>query len=548
MNILYFCCLLGSFFNLGHPTEPTLSEDQLQALEAIATRDVPAEAPGIATAVIWQGKVVYQKVAGLASLEDSLPITSQSRFNLASNGKQFTALGLLLLAEDGRLGLDDDFREYLPELYTNSEYTVTLRHLLTHTSGMRDIYDLWRLQGKTWWKEPLVQADFFQLMAKQEDLNFVPGSQYAYSNTNYILLAEIISRVSGQPFEVYMANIFQRLGMPNTHFGLPTADYSSLIAKPYFNFNTWRGYNWNWTIAGDGNLFSSLDDQVRWEQLLQGKGTADISAELLGASQQLLEDTPNTAYGYGLEFGEYRGIPYRFHEGATGAWKATVVRFADPQFSIITFTNSGKVTPNYQTRAMADVLLNLPEEVDAFPILPPASDAVFATEELPGMYLSSGGYYFQLTQKGDDLILSRDNRGDVVLARESPYVFHEAADPAFKQAFALDAEGNLTVTAYYPTVPPFTLTKPRVNWQAYPYQAIEGSYLNVETGSSFQIEHVAEQAYQVQFGEKKRSGILIKPGQMMVAGYMLWFDKNTEKVEEIRLQGKRVRNVAFMKQ
>jgi CubicO group peptidase (beta-lactamase class C family) len=186
-----------------------LSENQLKKLDSIATQDVPKNAPGIATAIINNGNVIFQSYAGIANFKDNLKIDKDTRFNIASNGKQFPALAILILEDEKKLKLSDDIRQYLPELYPKIKSKITINDLLNHTSGIRDVYDLWSLKGMTWWEYSFKNNDVLELIKKQEDLNFEPSTKYLYSNTNYILLAIIVEKISRSTFKEYTDVIFQ---------------------------------------------------------------------------------------------------------------------------------------------------------------------------------------------------------------------------------------------------------------------------------------------------------------------------------------------------
>lgn len=243
-----------------------LSELQIAQLDSISTQDVPKEAPGIATAIISKRQIIYRKFAGYENLQTGSEIDANSRFNLASNGKQFTALAILILEEHGKLRLTDDIRMYLPELFVNLSNKISVQNLLNHTSGIRDVYDLWSLQGITWWQETYDNKDVLELLKKQTALNFEPGSKYSYSNSNYILLAEIIERVSKESFVSYTNGIFDKLNMNESSFEDRYDAIKGPIAKAYFNFDTWSNYDWKWNVVGDGNFFSTLNDQMEWEK------------------------------------------------------------------------------------------------------------------------------------------------------------------------------------------------------------------------------------------------------------------------------------------
>jgi CubicO group peptidase (beta-lactamase class C family) len=209
-------------------------------------------------------------------LTDSTLITKDTRFNIASNGKQFTALAILVLIDEKKINLTDDIRKYLPTIYPKLNSKITIENLLNHTSGIRDVYDLWSLQGFTWWKYTFSNKDVLALIEKQQELNFLPNTKYLYSNTNYILLTAIIEKVTGKSFVVYTNDLFKKLNMPNTSFEDNYTKIRGPIAKAYFNFSTWKNYNWIWNVCGDGNIFSTLADQLQWELILQGNADNNI--------------------------------------------------------------------------------------------------------------------------------------------------------------------------------------------------------------------------------------------------------------------------------
>ncbi|HEY9117394.1 MAG TPA: serine hydrolase domain-containing protein, partial [Roseivirga sp.] len=195
--------------------QQSLTPIQKQQLEEIATQDVPENAPGIATAIIQNGRVIFKQYAGMADLSDSSIIGESTRFNIASNGKQFTALAVLSLIDNKQLKLSDDIRKWFPNLLPKVKDNITVQHLLNHTSGIRDFYDLMSLQGYTWWEVSWNNYDVLNLLEKQTDLNFEPGTKYLYSNSNYILLALLIEKVSKQSFVEYTNEMFKQLNMPN---------------------------------------------------------------------------------------------------------------------------------------------------------------------------------------------------------------------------------------------------------------------------------------------------------------------------------------------
>ncbi|GAA0871858.1 hypothetical protein GCM10009117_10040 [Gangjinia marincola] len=542
-HILAFLLVSLSTIAMG---QIKLTPKQHAKLDQIATQDVPSGAPGIATAIIADGKLLYERYAGFEQLEDSLTINQASRFNLASNGKQFTALAILLLEEQGKLKLSDDIRTYFPMLYPNISSKITIQHLLQHTSGIRDVYDLWSLQGITWWRNTYDNEDSLALIQAQDELNFTPGTKYLYSNSNYILLAELIERVTKTSFVDYTNKIFSQLNMKNTSFENNYLDIQGPIAKAYFNFDTWSTYDWKWNVTGDGNFFSTLLDQIEWEKIVQGCGNSNISKVIINKSQQREQLDTEIPYGYGLEFGSYKDIPYRFHEGATGAWKATVVRFDEPKISFITMTNSGKTIPSYQTRQMIDVVLDLESTSATYETEPNKIGNYISEEEILGTYLTPNNFSFEFKEKEDgSLILDRIGRGEVELEREAANIFRQKYDPAFKQEFTKNEQGEMMVTAYYTTHAPYNLTRTDTNWDTYDFSLLNGTYKNTETDVTLTIRYDEEQEYTVNRDGKEYKGRLVTLTKLLVNNYVIEFDIEDKVISTLFLSANRIERVRF---
>ena len=199
---------------------------QAQTLASIAPEQVDGvfakwnkrDSPGCALAVLQNSVVVYERGYGMADLEHDSAITPTTPFHVASVSKQFTAAAILILAQRGKLSLDDDVRKYLPEM-PDFGVTISIHHLLHHTSGLRDQWDLLRLAGWRYSLDLITDADVMSLVIQQKELNFLPGSEYLYSNTGFTVLGQVVKRISGQSLREFTTkNIFEPLGMKNTHF------------------------------------------------------------------------------------------------------------------------------------------------------------------------------------------------------------------------------------------------------------------------------------------------------------------------------------------
>ncbi len=543
MRIYSFLLVLISLNTLG---QQSLTREQIEKLNIVATQDVPKKAPGIATAIISDGKVVFEKYAGYANLQDSTLINDKSRFNIASNGKQFTALAILILADSKKLSLTDDIRKYFPELYPNIGDKITINNLLNHTSGIRDFYDLLSLQGITWWEKSYNNMDVLNIVKKQKDLNFSPGTKHLYSNTNYVLLALIVENVSKESFTSFTKKMFHELNMPNTAFVDNASKIEEPIAKSYFNFNTWTTYNWIWNASGDGNIFSTLNDQIQWELAIQGKSQTKIKRKIIEQSQSLIPNSI-TNYGYGLEFGTYKNFEYKFHEGATGAWKATVLRIPIKKTSFITLTNTGKSVPYTQTRQMVDVVFDLKSDKEYLVTKPKETGPFIGDSELIGTYLTNDNFAFQFVNIENKIYLKRIGRNDVELVRESENIFNQKYDSDFKQEFRRNQNGELEVTAYYINHSPYTLKKVANNWDNFDFKSIDGDYFNPEINVTVSVRYKNDSNFDVTIGnDYKTTGFLVSKTKMLVDFYTIDFAQNG-MTNEFYLSGDRIKNLTFKK-
>ena len=194
----------------------TLTSVQIKRIDSVFSQFDGTNRPGCALGVGQGGVPVYARGYGMSDLQHGVPITPQSIFHVASVSKQFTAFAVGLLAQDGKISLDDDVRKYIPELPVYGK-TITIRHLIYHTSGIRD---QWELLGMAGWRYPddlFTQEDVLDIVVRQKALNFSPGDEYVYSNSGYSLLAMIVQRVSGKTLREFAnQRIFQPLGMTST--------------------------------------------------------------------------------------------------------------------------------------------------------------------------------------------------------------------------------------------------------------------------------------------------------------------------------------------
>src|SRR5687767_9705433 len=214
------------------------SPDRQARVDEIFKEFTVPGSPGCTVAVYQDGTTVLSRAYGMANLDHDVPLTPSSIFHVASVSKQFTATAILLLAQDGKLSLDDDIRTHVPELPDFGK-KITIRHLANHTSGIRDQWDLLGLAGWRYSRDLITDDDVLELLARQQDLNFSPGERHLYSNSGFTLMAVIVKRVSGQSFREFTSErIFKPLGMTSTHF---RDNFAEIVKNQAYGYAPERG-------------------------------------------------------------------------------------------------------------------------------------------------------------------------------------------------------------------------------------------------------------------------------------------------------------------
>ncbi len=302
------------------------------------------DTPGAAVAVIKDGIVVYRKGFGCAQLEYGVPITPSTVFHVASVSKQFTAMAITMLEAAGKLSADDNIRKYLPEM-ADFGVPITIRHLLNHTSGLRDQWDLLILSG---WRmdDVITQAQILDRLRRQKELNFAPGSRYLYSNSGFTLLAEIVSRVSGKPFTDWTREtIFQPLGMTSTHFHL---DHTEIVRDRAYSYDGdpehgFHALPLNYANVGATSLFTTVEDMANWLRNFEDKRVGGPAVLDKMETKGVLNDGTEIGYARGLEIGVYKGLKTIGHSGGDAGFRSQVIYFPGERFGVAVFSNLGLV-------------------------------------------------------------------------------------------------------------------------------------------------------------------------------------------------------------
>jgi CubicO group peptidase (beta-lactamase class C family) len=353
----------GAASAAGAPALPLDAPGFVARIDSVFAPWTGPDRPGCAVGVSQRGRVMFERAYGMADLASGAPMTPATVVHSASLAKQVTALAVLLLEREGKLSLGDDVRRWLPEL-PRYETPITVRHLLGHTSGLRDFFELLIIARGRFEEERITDADAMGVVRRQRELNFVPGTEYGYSNTNYLLASKIVERASGQRFPAFVqSRIFGPLGM--THSSL--RDDVTLVVPGRAAGYTRDGAGWrasmpNFDVLGSTNLETTIGDLLRLAENLDHPvvGDAAIVRRMLTAGTLATGDT--TSYGLGLALVRDRGVRLAEHEGRDPGFRAYLGRWLEPRVSVALLCNTTAINPVGIGRDVGGLVIGLPPQ------------------------------------------------------------------------------------------------------------------------------------------------------------------------------------------
>lgn len=352
-------------------------------IDSVFSHWTRTDGPGCIAGVRQGGSTLHLKAYGMANLEYGVPLSTESVSESGSVAKQFTSAAMVLLAQRGKLSLEDDIRKHLPEV-PDFGRTITIRHLLTHTSGLRD---QWALLGLAGWP-PGTQVHsiplILDLVSRQRRLNFDPGSLYLYSNTGYALAAAIVQRVTGTSLaEWSQANLFEPLGMKDTEW---RDDYRRVVKGRATAYSPLRSGGWQQDmpftmVYGNGGLLTTVPDLLTWNDALDA-GRAPLTPDVVRQLEtpRPLTDGSESNYALGLSIGTYRGVREVAHGGATAGYRTYLARYPDRALSVAVLCNGASADAGVYAHRIARTVLGLPAEEAA-----PGPVAAVAPGELAPM-------------------------------------------------------------------------------------------------------------------------------------------------------------------
>lgn len=365
--------------------------------------------PGYAVGIVRKDSLVFAKGYGVASLEHRMPITANTRFYIASVSKQFTGYCITLLARQRKLDLDEDIRVYLP-WFPDLQKKITARHLLHHTSGIRDHLNMIAIAGLT--IDGVLTNDLvIKTLQQQKGLNFNPGERYQYSNSNYVLLAEIVRAVSGRSLRDYADSaIFRPLRMKDTHFHDNPGELVEDRALSY-----WPGANGTYTNAqqniytvGDGGIFTTVTDAARWIENFYHPVAGDAADIASLTVTDRLNSGKVMSYASGISVGSWGGWKMYSHGGALHGYNSFMTVYPELQMGIVILGNVREGNIHQMSDAIASLFIEPKKQntddtkVTRNPDKETAADKTIL-QRYEGDYISDEGYLLNVTWKRDRL-------------------------------------------------------------------------------------------------------------------------------------------------
>jgi CubicO group peptidase (beta-lactamase class C family) len=365
--------------------------------------------PGCAVGVSREGDKVLERGYGMADLEHDVPNKETTIFEAGSVSKQFTAAALLMLARDGKLSLDDAVRKYVPEL-PDYGAPLTIRHMLNHTSGLRDWGSVAAIAGWPRTSRVHTHGHVLDIISRQRTLNFTPGTRWSYSNSGYNLAAIIVSRVSGHPFaEFTRARIFEPLKMTRTSW---RDDYTRVVKDRAIAYSLSREQFFMdmpfENVHGNGGLLTTVGDLLQWAANYSRPEVGDATFMKDMIEPGRFADGRPHDYGLGIRTRQHRGVRELWHSGSTAGYRAYLANYPDRRVSVAVLCNLASANADQFAQSIADVYLDLPQASTTEPPSAGApADTNGARDSIPGMY--------RRTDTGEPIVIARQG-GAVQLA------------------------------------------------------------------------------------------------------------------------------------
>jgi len=474
---------LFSVLSFGLYSGQSNQKDPISRADSLWNTYKHENTPGMAVAIIKDGKVIYKRTYGLANLESKTPITDSTAFNIASVSKQFTAFIALLAEQEGKLSLDDDIRVYLPEL-SHLSYKITIRQLANHTHGLPNFSEIKKLQGfGDEFKVNNTEAVHTLLQIKR--VNFPPGEQYQYNNTGFTLLAEILRRVYKKDFsQIAKEYVFKPLHMNNT---LAIDDPDKIIPNKAESYqpkgSTFVKLPIGQMVSGSSNIYATLDDLCKWAANFQNPIQGSRTLYNTMQKNTVLNYGRNIEYGLGLQTEKYKGLDIVFHGGGTVGYRTYILHVPSQQFSVIMLGNGQGFDGLLIAYQLVDFFL---KDQETIPVKPQkTSYAPSELKQFGGVYELNPGNYLEISTEGKDLYLGTYNhKGKELLQVIGDNKFKISSIPTASLTFN-NGSVKLRIADFTYTAKKVTMNPPKADKMV--LNKLVGFYRNEEFNTIYQL-------------------------------------------------------------
>ena len=508
-----------------------------RAFEKAAKTNI-GPAPGCAVGVSLNGESVFEKAFGLAEMEHNISNTPQTIFESGSVAKQFTAAALVLLQQDGKLNLDDPVRKYIPEL-PEYDKPITIRHILTHTAGLRDWGSVMALTGAGRGDRVITQAIALDVIYRQKHLDFTPGAEYSYTNSGYQLAAEIVERVSKQKFPAFVEErLFKPLGMKNSS----TRDNYQRIVPGRAHAYSRQGPTSPWelnmpfmNVYGNGGMLTTVGDWLKWNAMLDGR---IWNAKLVDAleTQGVLNDGRKIDYALGLSIETAKdGMKDITHGGSTAGYQTFLARFPDKKLSVAVLCNG-------TNPGAGGLAYGVFEEIFGPPSSPAKVETVAVAEDQLKKY--AGIWRNDVTRNANQIVLDKGelkiNGGALKPVADGSFMLGERKlrfkDGATITAEIANPDGSVTkltqMSEWKPT--------------AADLGTFTGDWHSEEAQATFNFAVEGDKAFIVQRPTTKLQLRPIYNDHFTAQGYVVWVTRDaSSKIDKMHVGTGRMRDMLF---
>lgn len=473
-----------------HTASQPLPASTIQKVDSLFSKWNHPGSPGCAVGIIRNDSLIYAKGYGMANLEYPIPIGATTPFHMASISKQFTGYAIMLLAKQGKLKLDDEIYKYLPWFPKLGK--ITIQHLLNHSSGIRDQWQLLAISG-TRLDDVITQEHIVKILSKQQALNFAPNEQHSYSNSGYTMLAEIVKAVSGKTLRQFTDSaIFKPLGMSHTHFH---DDYTEVEEGRSYSYDRKDSAHFSNSVlsysnAGATSLFTTLEDLSKWVIHFYDHPREDDETLAMLTKKSKLNDGKELNYANGIVVDTYKGWRQLSHGGADAGYRTYLTVMPDRKMGFLVFSNLGDVNVGGLAYGVADLFIkdssNKAETSKA-----PGIDSTLGVlkdsmHRFQGNYIGEEGLDLNLKIKEGKLFYHIFEEG--LLTRQTKDTFLLAEDPTVKFVFKI--AGKDTVTSIVTADHIYVLKKyiKDTSWSSTELKQYVGRFYSPELDCTYGIE------------------------------------------------------------